>query len=246
LRAARRHDAPRPERRVRRFARSRATVLTPTQGRWALSAPLFAGEPDRRALAELLLERRGIVTRDGVRGEGIRGGYGAVYLELRTLETLGVCRRGYFVEGLGGAQFALPGAVERLRELRAPGSRGQEREAFVLAAADPAQPYGAALPWPRRAGARAARVAGAWVVLLDGEAVLYVERGGRSLVPLRDPDPEWLRPALAALVAHVKAGGAKRLAVERFDSVPVVESEVMELLVEAGFLAGPRRAVLRP
>ncbi|HWQ23492.1 MAG TPA: hypothetical protein VNK94_05255, partial [Gaiellaceae bacterium] len=82
--------------------------------------------------------------------------------------------------------------------------------------------------------------------LLGGEAVLYVERGGRSLVPLREPDPAWLRPALAALVAHVRAGGAKRLAVERFDGEPVVEAGVLELLVEAGFLAGPRRAVLRP
>ncbi len=116
----------------------------------------------------------------------------------------------------------------------------------MLAAADPAQPYGAALPWPRRSGARAARVAGAWVVLLDGEAALFVERGGRSLVPLRDPDPAWLRPALAALVAHVRSGGAKRLAVERFDGVAVAETETMQLLVEAGFLAGPRRAVLRP
>jgi ATP-dependent Lhr-like helicase len=83
-------------------------------------------------------------------------------------------------------------------------------------------------------------------VLLDGEAGLYVERGGRSLVPLRDPGEDWLRPALGALVAHVRGGGAKRLAVERFDGEPVVESEVLPLLVEAGFLAGPRRAVLRP
>ena len=202
--------------------------------------------PERRALAELLLERQGIVTRDGVRAEGIRGGYGAVYSELRALETLGVCRRGYFVEGLGGAQFALPGAVERLRELRGTGSAEERPEALVLAASDPAQPYGAAIPWPRRAGARAARVAGAWVVLLDGEAALFVERGGRSLVPLRDPDAEWLRPAIDALVAHVSAGGAKRLAVERFDSAPVVETDALGLLVDAGFLAGPRRAVLRP
>jgi ATP-dependent Lhr-like helicase len=242
LRASRRYDAPRPERRPRRFSRSRAAVATPTQGRWSSTARLFAGEPDRRALAELLLERQGIVTRDGVRGEGVRGGYGAVYAELRKLETLGVCRRGYFVEGLGGAQFALPGAVERLRERRA----SDEPELLVLAAADPAQPYGAALPWPRRSGARAARVAGAWVVLLDGSAVLFVERGGRSLVPLREPDPEWLRPAFGALVAHVRAGGAKRLAVERFDGAPVADSEAMALLVDAGFLAGPRRAVLRP
>ena len=88
------------------------------QGRWSRTERLFGGTPDRRALAELLLERQGIVTRDGVRGEGIPGGYGAVYAELRALETLGLCRRGYFVEGLGGAQFALGGAVERLRELR--------------------------------------------------------------------------------------------------------------------------------
>ena len=122
----------------------------------------------------------------------------------------------------------------------------EEPEPLVLAAADPAQPYGAALPWPKRAGARAARVAGAYVVLLGGEAALFVERGGRSLVPLRDPDETWLRPALAALVAHVRDGGAKRLAVERFDGEPVTETDVMPLLVEAGFLAGPRRAVLRP
>jgi ATP-dependent Lhr-like helicase len=115
----------------------------------------------------------------------------------------------------------------------------------VLAAADPAQPYGAALPWPKRAGARAARVAGAYVVLLGGEPVLYVERGGRSLVPLRDPEDEWLRVALAALVTHVRATGRKRLAVERFDGEPVGDTDAMALLVEAGFLAGPRRAVLR-
>jgi ATP-dependent helicase Lhr and Lhr-like helicase len=227
----------------RRFSRGRAAGATATQGRWSLAAGLFAGEPDRRALAELLLERQGIVTRDGVRGEGIAGGYGAVYPQLRALETLGTCRRGYFVEGLGGAQFALGGAVERLRELRP--REGEEQETLVLAAADPAQPYGAALPWPKRAGARAARVAGAHVVLIGGDAALFVERGGRSLVPLREPEEEWLRDALAALVAHVKRGGAKRLAVERFDGEPVADSLVMPLLLEAGFLAGPRRAVLR-
>jgi ATP-dependent Lhr-like helicase len=89
-------------------------------------------------------------------------------------------------------------------------------------------------------------VAGAYVVLAGGEPVLFVERGGRTLVPLRDPDESWLRPALAALVDHVRTRGIKRLAVERFDGEPVAESEAMPLLVEAGFLAGPRRAVLRP
>jgi ATP-dependent helicase Lhr and Lhr-like helicase len=252
LRAGRRYGLPRPQQRARRFSRQRASAITATQGRWSLTTRLFGSGPgsdpgrvpDRRALAELLLERHGIVTRDGVRAEGIAGGYGAVYGELKALETLGVCRRGYFVEGLGGAQFALPGAVERLRELRP--REDDEPEPLVLAAADPAQPYGAALPWPKRAGSRAARVAGAWVVLLGGEAALFVERGGRSLVPLREPDDGWLRVALAALVDHVRRTGVKRLAVERFDGTPVGETELMALLLEAGFVAGPRRAVLRP
>jgi len=246
LRAGRRYQTPRAQRgRPRRFSRQRSAGITATQGRWSLTDKLFPGRPDSRALAELVLERQGIITRDGVRGEGIPGGYGAVYGELRALETLGVCRRGYFVEGLGGAQFALPGAVERLRELRP--REDEEPDALVLPAADPAQPYGAALPWPKRADGRAARVAGAQVVLLGGEPALFVERGGRSLVPLRDPDEDWLRVALAALVEHVKKGGSKkRLAVERFDSEPVGETEIMPLLLEAGFLAGPRRAVLRP
>ncbi|MGH3032340.1 MAG: Lhr family helicase, partial [Gaiellaceae bacterium] len=227
------------ERRPRRFSRARANAITATQGRWTTTGPLFAGDPDPRALAELLLERQGIVTRDGVRAEGVPGGYAPVYRELRRLEVLGVCRRGYFVEGLGGAQFALPGAVERLRE------RPETEAPLVLAAADPAQPYGAALPWPKRAEARAARVAGAYVVLLGGEPALFVERGGRSLAPLREPDETWLRPALEALVAHVHRAGSKRLAVERFDGEPVGETALMPLLLEAGFLAGPRRAVLR-
>ncbi|MDX6407208.1 MAG: ATP-dependent helicase Lhr and Lhr-like helicase, partial [Gaiellaceae bacterium] len=248
LRAGRRYQSQRQQQRgrPRRFSRQRSAGITATQGRWSLTDKLFPGRPDARALAELLLERQGIITRDGVRGEGIPGGYGAVYGELRALETLGVCRRGYFVEGLGGAQFALPGAVERLRELRP--RDGEEPEALVLPAADPAQPYGAALPWPKRADGRAARVAGAQVILLGGEPALFVERGGRSLVPLRDPEEGWLRLALAALVEHVKKGGGtkKRLAVERFDSEPVGDTEIMPLLLEAGFLAGPRRAVLRP
>jgi ATP-dependent Lhr-like helicase len=247
LRAGRRYQSPRATERgrPRRFSRQRSAGITATQGRWSLTDKLFPGRPDARALAELLLERQGIVTRDGVRGEGIPGGYGAVYGELRALETLGVCRRGYFVEGLGGAQFAVPGAVERLRELRP--REDEEPEPLVLPAADPAQPYGAGLPWPKRAGARAARVAGAQVVLLGGQPALFVERGGKSLVPLRDPEDDWLRVALKALVEHVKKGGSKkRLAVERFDGEPVGETEIMPLLLEAGFLAGPRRAVLRP
>ena len=117
----------------------------------------------------------------------------------------------------------------------------------MLAAADPAQPYGAALPWPKRAGARAARVAGAHVVLLGGEPALFVERGGRSLVPLRDPDDGVAAPGAGrARRARPRAAAAKRLAVERFDGEPWSRRRRWPLLVEAGFLAGPRRAVLRP
>ena len=116
----------------------------------------------------------------------------------------------------------------------------------MLAAADPAQPYGAALPWPKRAGARAARVAGAHVVLLGGEAALYVERGGRSLVPLREPEDGLAsRQRSPRSSPTCSAAAAKRLAVERFDGEPVTDTAAMPLLVEAGFLAGPRRAVLR-
>src|SRR5581483_7818524 len=132
---------------------------------------------------------------------------------------------------------------ERLRELRP--REDDEPEALVLAAADPAQPYGAVLPWPKRAGARAARVAGACVVLLGGEPALFVERGGRSLVPLREPEEEWLRTVLAALVDHARRFTRKRLAVERFDGEPVGESGFLPLLVEAGLLAGPRGACSR-
>ena len=199
LRAGRRYGVPRPERRPRRFSRRRSSGITATQGRWSLADRLFRGAPDRRALAELLLERQGIVTRDGVRAEGIVGGYSAVYGELKALETLGLARRGYFVEGLGGAQFALGGAVERLRELRP--KEGEEPDALVLAAADPAQPYGAALPWPKLAGGRAARVA--------GRAGRPPRRRARALRRAWRP-LDRLAPRAWRGVAQAGAGGARR------------------------------------
>ena len=220
LRAGRRYQAPKPQRaRPRRFSRQRSGGITATQGRWSLTDRLFPGRPDPRALAELLLERQGIVTRDGVRGEGIPGGYGAVYGQLRALETLGVCRRGYFVEGLGGAQFAAPGRWSACASCVRATTRSRSRSCLPL----PIRRSRTARLCRGRSvqTRRAARVAGAQVVLLGGEAALFVERGGRSLVPLREPEEEWLRAALTALVAYVKHGGAKRLAVERFDSEPV-------------------------
>ncbi len=233
-------------------ARSRRGAAAPqVQGRWSLTAPLFGAGPDpaarRRALAELLLERYGVLTREQVLAEGIPGGFSAIYPELTQLETLGIARRGYFVEGLGGAQFALPGAVERLR---ATGSAHPvDPEAVVLSAVDPAQPYGGVLPWPARArgaggGRGPARVAGAHVVLIGGEPVLYVERGGKGLQTLPAADESRLGRALAALVGEVGRGRIKRLALERIDGEPALSSPLGPALGAAGFEQGPRRLTL--
>jgi ATP-dependent Lhr-like helicase len=227
------------------------------QGRWSLTAPLFADAPAHgprmRALAELLLERHGILTRESVLAEGFPGGFAALYGELANLETLGTARRGYFVEGLGGAQFALPAAIERLRGLRGSDGLGVGERAgpLVLAATDPANPFGATLPWPKReeseSARRPSRVPGAYVVTLDAEPVLYVERGGKGLLPLRDPestDAAWLTEALEALAVEVRRGRVPPLKVERFDGQPVVGTPAAELLVELGFRQGPRRLTL--
>ncbi len=190
--------------------------------------------------------------------EGIKGGFAMLYDTFAKLETLGVCRRGYFVEGMGGAQFALPGAVERLRGgaegPTTPGAMlkagvgndpsGRSLEAMVLAAADPAQPYGAALVWPKRESQerRPARVAGAYVVLVGDEPALYVERGGRGLVTLADG--ERLHRGLVALADAVRAGKAPKLGLERINGQPAMGSELVNTLVELGFQTGPRRFTL--
>nr|HMS63299.1 helicase-related protein [Solirubrobacteraceae bacterium] len=236
----------RPGRRI--GARRGAGAQAQVQGRWSLTAPLFAAEPDprerRRTIAELLLERYGILTREQVLAESVPGGFSALYDALSDLETLGVCRRGYFVEGLGGAQFALPGAVERLRAHRPDGAQAP----LVLAATDPAQPYGAALRWPGRAEGetrRPQRVAGAYVVLVGPGPVLYVERGGRGLLVLADAGDPRVTAALDALAEAVTSGRAKlRLSIERVDGEPVVGSDWESLLIDAGFRQGPRKLTL--
>jgi ATP-dependent helicase Lhr and Lhr-like helicase len=215
------------------------------------------------ALAVTLLERHGVLTRGAVAAERITGGFAAVYPVLRAMEEAGQCRRGYFVEGLGGAQFALPGAVDRMRALARGGLEGtvspQDRrgpggssspESTVLAAADPAQPYGAALAWPDRPGEtvtshRPGRKAGALVVLVDGALVLYVERGGRSLLSWTD-DPGQLEPSARALAAAVRAGALGRLTVERADGLRAGgDSPLTKALEAAGFRPTPRGLRLR-
>ena len=242
----------------RRFGARRSAAGQHVQGRWAPAAALFAPAPNaaqqRRTLAELLLERYGILTREQVLAEAVPGGFSALYGALSDLETLGVCRRGYFIEGLGGAQFALPGAVERLRAASGRlDAAGSDDVATVLAATDPAQPYGAALRWPVRAddhdagaGARRPqRVAGAYVVLSGAEPVLYVERGGRGIALLCDADDQRIPEAIQALASFGLDGRNKlKLSLERVDGASVVGSRWEPLLVEAGFRAGPRKLTL--
>ncbi len=245
--------------RASRFSSRRSSgAQSQVQGRWSLTASVFGAEPDpaaaterRRVLAELLLERYGIVTREQVLAEGIKGGFAMLYDTFARLETLGVCRRGYFIEGMGGAQFALPGAVERLRAGPADPLRGVRTS--VLAAADPAQPYGASLPWPKRDGQerRPARVAGAYVVLVEEQPVLYLERGGRGLITLAAParhdtggGEDAVVIAIGSLADAVRGGRVPKLSLERIDGAPAIASELAPTLIELGFHSGPRRLTL--
>src|SRR5205823_3158029 len=194
------------------------SVLGPprAQGRWSLvdaDLPADDSSSTERSmrLASVLLDRHGVLTRESVRGEGHAGGFAAVYPVLRAMEEAGRARRGYFVAGLGGAQFALAGAVDRLRWRP---DDDADPKALVLAATDPANPYGVALPWPVKGPQRAA---GAYVVLLDGVASLYLERGGRAVVTLRAYDGSWETAAVDALGGLVADGRLRRLALERYD-----------------------------
>ncbi|HSL34425.1 MAG TPA: helicase-related protein, partial [Candidatus Limnocylindrales bacterium] len=197
-----------------------------------------------------LLDRHGIVTREAVATEGVDGGFAAVYPILRALEEAGRIRRGYFVDGLGAAQFALAGALERLRAVREPARSPAEREVFLLAAADPANPYGAAVAWPRRGDddrRPLQRAAGAYVAIVDGVAALYLERGGATIqtLPAAD-DPEVAEAAVRALGALLEDRRFRELVVTKVDGRPIGESPFRERLVAAGFSPGYRGVTLRP
>jgi ATP-dependent Lhr-like helicase len=223
------------------------------------------------AVAEMLLERHGVVTRGAAVAERVPGGFAAAYRVLSAFEDAGRVRRGYFVEGLGASQFATTGAVDRLRATARP--VGEETQpagrTVVLAAADPANPYGAALAWPDRpdrpespdrpdraagtGGSRESRTAhkpgrkaGALVVLVDGELVLYVERGGRSLLSWTD-DAAALQAAADALALSVRDGALGRLTVERADGEGLLSADhlLAVALAAAGFHATPRGLRIR-
>jgi ATP-dependent Lhr-like helicase len=257
----------RPTHRSRTTRRGRPVLPSRTgpptvAGRWwPLPARETTATLRSHALAEALLERYGIVIRGAVAAERVPGGFSAVYPVLRAFEETGRCRRGYFVEGLGAAQFALPGAVDRLRALRPTAAPPDDISALwetpskpgvralVLAAADPANPYGAALPWPGRddevaGGHKPGRKAGALVVLIEGRLVLYVERGGRTLLTW-DDDPQLLQPAVDALALAVREGALGKLTVERADGEAINDSPLAAALESAGFHPTPRGLRLR-
>jgi len=241
--------------RDRRPRVGRLTSLGPPEaaGRWSLVDPDTTAATERlHALALALLDRHGIVTREAVASEGIEGGFSAVYPVLRALEEAGRIRRGYFVEGLGAAQFAQGGALDRLRAARETAASRDERRVHVLAAADPANPYGAAIAWPRRGEDDRRpfpRAAGAHVVLVDGEAVLYLDRGGTSLQTLPAWDDPELGPAAARALGALLTGAdarSRELVIGKIDGQPVSESSARAPLLEAGFVNGYRGLVLRP
>ncbi|GHG01647.1 Lhr family ATP-dependent helicase [Streptomyces hydrogenans] len=224
-------------------------------GRWALLPPTEP-EPTQRAhaLARTLLDRHGVVTRGAVAAEGVEGGFSAVYRILSAFEDSGQARRGYVVEGLGAAQFAMDGAVDRLRAAATARDRGAEAgtgpRAVVLAAADPANAYGAALPWPEPpadAGHKPGRKAGALVVLVDGELTLYVERGGKSVLSWpTEPDAPALTAAADALAEAARAGALGTVTIERLNGATALTSPLARPLEAAGFVATPRGLRLRP
>jgi ATP-dependent helicase Lhr and Lhr-like helicase len=266
------HRSRRPPPRLRSSRGRRPGLPTRTgpptaSGRWS-SLPPLEPDPTRRAhaSAEGLLERHGVVTRGAVTSERVPGGFAGVYKVLSAFEESGRCRRGYFVGSLGAAQFGGPGAVDRLRSFSrdvtaTPGPGGSSDQdklaAVVLAATDPANPYGAALPWPERVsedaapgtGHRPGRKAGALVVLVDGELVVYVERGGRTLLTFTGVH-DVLAPAMGALAAVVRQGALGRLTVERADGENILATgehagALREALESAGFVATPRGLRLR-
>ena len=228
------------KRRRPRPGRISATGPPTAAGRWSLVAPLLEPRPTPTASAHAraiqLLERYGVLTREAALGEGNEGGFAGVYPVLKALEEQGKVRRGYFVAGLGAAQFALPGAVDRLRR------PGEDENIVVLAATDPCQPFGASLPWPDSAG-RPSRSAGALVVIDNGEPLVYIERGGKSLIafPEASARPGWAK-ALALTINQKRA----RLEIAKIDGEPAGESGLTDLLEGAGFTRGYKGWGYRP
>jgi ATP-dependent helicase Lhr and Lhr-like helicase len=222
-----------------------AQTAPPTvAGRWSL-LPAPEANPTVRsaALAETLLERHGVVTRGAVVSEGVQGGFALAYKVLAGLEETGRTRRGYFVDGLGAAQFATPATVDRLRTFAAEPEEGTPPVAVTMSATDPANPYGAALGWPSIEGHRPGRKAGSLVVLVDGGLVVYVERGGKTVLTFT-ADEEPLRAAATSLADAVKRSGG-RLRIEKINGEWGIGTPFGDALLNAGFAPTPQGLRLR-
>jgi ATP-dependent Lhr-like helicase len=233
--------------------RSRRLAPPSSVGRWTrlpTASPKPPTSTERAAArAELLLTRHGVLTRDAVQGEGGLS-FAALYPVLKALEEAGRARRGYFVAGLGASQFAHPGALDRLRALRDAVREDDAPPAFVLAACDPANPYGAALAWPKSETARPARAAGAHVVLVDGTLAAYLPRGEREMwtyLPVEEPARSATARALAgALAAWAVATGRAAVGWDSADDAPVAASPLAPYLAAAGFVPSGTGFRLRP
>ena len=238
----------------RRVAGDARAATSSIGGRWSLVAELVAGAPSAteraHARAVKLLERHGIVTREAAALENLPGGFSAIYPVFRAMEEAGKVRRGYFVAGLGGAQFAFAGAVDKLRAAGSADRRAAQG-ALVLSAVDPANPYGWLLPWPESPGAGdgpggspARRLPGASVVLVAGEPVLYLDASGRRAVTFAGADDrDALTTAVRALdrIAAQKKG--KTLRIESIDGEPARASPRAEAFLAAGYYTDPRGLV---
>ncbi len=233
-----------------RAARARPTRLTQnrlpgSEGRWSLRSSRWLGLPSdtdkRAALARCLLERYGVVTREVAQAENLEGGFTAVYDVLKAMESAGRIRRGYFVSGHGGVQFALPGADEDLRARRS--LEHEADKALILSAVDPANPYGALLPWPDRGasteGGRLARVAGAFVISYQGALVGYLQKSGGTIATFSDePNIHRDRASAAALVAWASAQPLRRaFQLSTIDGRPAAQHPFAAALLESGFVA---------
>ncbi|PSS43677.1 ATP-dependent helicase [Arthrobacter woluwensis] len=230
-----------------------ATVPPLGAGRWSAVMPQPLDPTVRaHALAELLLDRYGVLTRGSVVSEQVPGGFALLYRILSKLEESGRTRRGYFIEKLGAAQFSVPATVDRLRSFSEDGTilaaEDRPHTAVTLAATDPANPYGAALPWPTLDGAasghRPGRKAGALVVLVDGRLILYVERGGKTLLGFTE-DEALLTEAASSLVTTVRRGAVDRLAMEKVNGRDLLDTPLSAAFLAAGAYSTPRGVRIR-
>jgi ATP-dependent Lhr-like helicase len=245
-----------PERRTRKARmgaggsrpsfRSRRVAPPTAEGRWSLVSGRIAAQVTATeasaALAQQLLTRYGILTREVAGAEGITGGFSAVYDVLKALEDAGRIRRGYFASGVGATQFALPAALELLRSLK---TAPDDPEVVVLAATDPANPYGTILHWPAQNadedhGRGPTRSVGSVVVIVNGALAAYISRGARQLLvflPEDEPARSMTARALAGRLAQLAKGEQGRLAllIGEINGVPTTEHPMAPYLIDAGF-----------